>query len=191
MFSSQLSRPFHFNALKHHLHFLAWTIYMQPADRLSGLLARIGTNQMDLYTGQLSLDHLEQELTTVLPANALATPAHLASWLQEEKRAYRTVTLFDDSVWVVRHGVHPGSHVHVHPGRHTPHTTRVKASTLKTAVLATALAVKQQQHKVNDAMVAEARQVLDLGPLPPGTADGLDRVLQLVGDKVFPLPNAL
>ena len=42
----------------------------------------------------------------------------------------------DGSAWVLRQGEEGGRYVHVHPGRRTPPTLRVRATVLKTAVMA-------------------------------------------------------
>ena len=47
---------------------------------------------------------------------------------------YRLVELSDTSRWVLRLG-EVNHYVHAHPGRYAPHTRRVRANVLKTAVL--------------------------------------------------------
>ena len=75
-----------------------------------------------------------------LAAAGRLDPEAFAAWLATGG-GYGLVTLpADGSVWTLRLGVADGRYVHLHPGRHTPHTVRVNAATLKTAVMACAVA---------------------------------------------------
>jgi len=55
--------------------------------------------------------------------------------------------------------------VHIHPGRYSPNTFRVKANTLKTAIVAEFLALCQDQSPYDIQVVNQARIRLQLSPV--------------------------
>ena len=57
------------------------------------------------------------------------------------------------------------SFVHVHPGRYSPNTFRVKANTIKTAILARALALHYKRTDYDIDLINEARIKLSLSPV--------------------------
>jgi hypothetical protein len=82
--------------------------------------------------GELTEAAIYQEVTVYLAElNALAEPAYRQFLLPEQ---YKTIVLSDTSHWVLRLGEKETLHIHIHPGRYSPHTLRVKAATLKTAI---------------------------------------------------------
>ena len=113
-----------FNALKHHLGF----IQEQLKHSLVPDLKILGNSQMDIYYGTLSLKELYNEVIVLIPAN------DEVSYLQWLNNSYKEITLSDTSRWVLLHGTAPGKFVHLHPARYSPHSLRVKASILKTAI---------------------------------------------------------
>ena len=130
-----MSVPVLFNSLKHHRHALRLFIRKYDTSRLPELsfsLQTIGGSQMDLYKGELVEAAIYQEVTDYLTGlNALAEPAYRQFLLPEQ---YKTVVLSDTSQWVLRLGEKETLYIHIHPGRYSPHTLRVKAATLKTAI---------------------------------------------------------
>ena len=136
--------PILFNSLKHHCHALRCFIRKYDTSRLAGLpalLLTIGDSQMDLYYGNLAEAVICQEVIDYLMAhNALSQPDYRQFLLPSH---YKTIVLSDTSQWILRLGEKENLHVHIHPGRYSPHTVRVKASTLKTA---TALLIWQKHN---------------------------------------------
>ena len=59
----------------------------------------------------------------------------LAKWLTEQGE-YALTNLPDGSKWTIGLGPADGRYLHLHPGRWVPHTMRVQANTLKSAVMA-------------------------------------------------------
>ena len=47
---------------------------------------------------------------------------------------YKKITLSDSSVWIVKPGNDQNRYLHLHPGKKSPHTVRVRAGTLKTVL---------------------------------------------------------
>ena len=133
--------PVLFHPLKHHLLWLRSFIAESagPGEaalpRVAAQLLTAGNSQMDLYTGTLGSAALAAEVIGYLAGHQLLDPDGYGTLLAQSG-GYRLVTLSDGSQWVLRWGEVAGCHVHIHPARHSPHSVRVKASTLKTALLA-------------------------------------------------------
>ncbi len=97
-------------------------------------LTTLGNSQMDVYTGALLPAAIAEGVAGYLSEYHLLEPGAYAGWLQTAG-GYRLVTLSDQSEWVLRWGEVPGSYAHIHPARYSPFSIRVKASTLKTAIV--------------------------------------------------------
>lgn len=116
-----------FNALKHHRGFIHEQIAMATPATLPDLLKKLGNSQMDIYDGQLGMTALMEEVVRQVPVD---NEEDYLVWLG----AYRELTLSDSSRWVLLAGNVPGQYIHLHPGRYSPHSMRVKATILKTAI---------------------------------------------------------
>ncbi|NNG28059.1 MAG: hypothetical protein HKM87_11065 [Ignavibacteriaceae bacterium] len=55
-------------------------------------------------------------------------------WLYMGGDEYKLITLPDKSTWALRMGNKKENYIHIHPGRYSLHTIRVRALTLKTAI---------------------------------------------------------
>jgi hypothetical protein len=133
--------PVLFNTFKHHAGALRVRI-RQAAQRGEQALVEmaqqtivLGTTLMDLYTGALWPNQIAQKILAGLAAqDRLELPAY-RTWL-ESQHGYAVVSFPEDrSNWVLRLGDESQRHVHVHPGRWSPATVRVRANVLKTAFL--------------------------------------------------------
>lgn len=132
--------PVLFNTWKHHAaalrHRIAEVGRAGPA-ALSALpdeLVVMGTELMDLYTGSLTPGAIATKVLAMLEADGKLPAAVYRPWV-EEGGGYRTLTFADDgTVWVLR-ASDEERYVHLHPGRWTPQTRRVRANVLKTAVV--------------------------------------------------------
>jgi hypothetical protein len=147
--------PILFNLWKHHAGALRRRIARvagagpESLERLSRQLVVIGTELMDLYTGPLAPVEIADEVRTHLDQAGLLSPSAYRTWL-DANGGYRILTLSADaSTWVLRFGDETGRHVHIHPGRWSPHTRRVRANVLKTAALAVAAAGDQDALEVS------------------------------------------
>jgi hypothetical protein len=133
--------PVLFHPLKHHLGWIQAFLQKSALEGSAGLprvaaqLITIGNSQMDLYTGTLTPEAVAGEVIGYLAGHQLLAPAHYGAWLAEAG-GYRLVPLSDGSRWVLRWGELEGYYVHIHPARYSPHSVRVKASVLKTGILA-------------------------------------------------------
>lgn len=116
-----------FNALKHHRGYINEQIAKATPATLPELLKKLGNSQMDIYYGELGMTALMEEVVTHVPVD---NEEEYLAWLGD----YREITLSDSSRWVLLAGNVPGQYIHLHPGRYSPHSMRVKATILKTAI---------------------------------------------------------
>jgi hypothetical protein len=133
--------PVLFNTFKHHagtLRARIAAIIAQGHDaflEMASRLAVIGTRLMDLYIGELSPRDLSTWIRAELSAIDRLDLDRYRAWLLAHDD-YATFTHpGDGSRWVLRLGDEQGRFVHLHPGRWSPLTVRVKANVLKTAFL--------------------------------------------------------
>lgn len=185
--------PILFNVWKHHAGWIREQVVLASAHGENGMLelARqlvvVGQELMDLYFGALSPHAIAFEILANLTATDHLTLPACQTWLHANS-GYQVVTASDESQWVLRLGAEPDRYVHVHPGRWTPQTRRVRAKVLKTAVMALAYAAATGR-SVDVGMVNEVRkQYLGLSPIPKiSDREGLGELLWLLRSG-SPLP---
>lgn len=156
--------PVLFNPLKHHLAALRHTFSLYtPTDLFVHLLA-LGGSQMDMYTGRLSPEEIFKEIRVQLKAAGIDSRDGYEVWLAE-KNHYATLVLSDTSRWILRLAADKALYIHLHPGRYSPHTLRVKAAALKTAL---AWWVARQHHTLTGDLLGDLNRVrkeIRLSPL--------------------------
>jgi hypothetical protein len=172
-------RPVLFNPWKHHAgairRRIAEAAGAGPA-ALVGLAPQLlvmGTELMDLYTGPLSAADIAAAVLAQLRDEGRLEAGAYRNWL-EANRGYRVLTLpADGSAWVLRFGEEGGRYVHLHPGRWTPHTRRVRANVLKTAVMALSFAGAHGSDPRDVALINRVRrEYLGLAPVPALADEG-------------------
>jgi hypothetical protein len=136
--------PFLCNPLKHHLGFIKGYIEEKltsgnSIDRISVSkdLRHLGNSLMDVYTGSLSAIQIIQMISGFLEENKLNGRENFIRWAGKNKKDYRTITLSDNSQWILKYYNNDQRYVHPFPSRYSPHSFRVKANTLKSAILYT------------------------------------------------------
>jgi hypothetical protein len=131
--------PVNFNCWKHHARFINGQIEsikdIEHLDELKTYLLQIGESQMDLYYGPYSVSEISKQIIQILNRRKITSSEQYQTWLAKEEKNYQLVKLKDKSVWTLRFSEEPNRYVHIHPGRYSPGTIRVKATTLKTAIL--------------------------------------------------------
>lgn len=164
--------PILFNPWKHHAAALRYRIgeAARVGDaalkELSSQLVVMGTELMDLYTGALSPAAIAARLVASLQADNLLQPQPYRTWV-EANGGYRTLTFAEDnSCWVLRGSDEAERFVHLHPGRWTPETRRVRATVLKSAVMVLAYCGVHGGDPLDVGLVNKVRGLyLDLSPL--------------------------
>jgi hypothetical protein len=156
-------------------------------DELASRLVVIGTELMDVYTGQLLPAEIGTAVVHLLQTEGrLALPAY-RTWLTEGGN-YRVLTLVEDaSRWVLRLGDVADRYVHVHPGRWAPATCRIRANVLKTAVMVLAHAGVHGGEPTDLEQVNRVRRAyLDLAPMGDElvAGQGLEKVIGLLRESL-------
>ena len=90
---------------------------------------------MDLYFGEYSPVKISEQILYYLHKKKIFSARKYQDWLSKDGKDYQLVELKDKSIWTLRLGDDVSRYVHIHPGRYSPNTVRVKATTLKTAIL--------------------------------------------------------
>jgi hypothetical protein len=101
---------------------------------LHRLLLMIGESQMDLYMGKLNPKQIANEIINNVKNSGVKNYTNYSKWLSADGRSYKQIEISDSSVWTLRLGKEKKRYMHIHPGRYSPLTIRVKAATLKTTI---------------------------------------------------------
>jgi hypothetical protein len=127
--------PVTFNPLKHHLGYIIQeteNLKAKSMKEIATYLLMIGDNLMDIYTGNLTVTKVQEEIMSVFENIHINKREDFIKWLGGVE--YKKITLSDSSVWVVKLSVDVENFIHLHPGKKSPFTFRVRGSTLKTVV---------------------------------------------------------
>jgi hypothetical protein len=161
--------PILFNPLKHYLPFIrefagSWTIAINDPrlKELTRELKHIGTSVMDIYTGNLLPEDIFKEIQVYLEENNLTLKEAYKAWAGIGFHDYRIVSLSDTSQWTLKYHNHETRYVHIFPARSSPHSFRVKANTLKSAILYIIIFGKNY---VSDDDLNAARALMGLSPV--------------------------
>ncbi|HEY6437234.1 MAG TPA: hypothetical protein VIY47_11645 [Ignavibacteriaceae bacterium] len=154
--------PVNFNCWKHHAGFIKGQIdsitEIKRLDEPKEHLLQIGDSQMDLYFGKHSPQEISEQIMQILNRRKISSSEQYKSWLAAEEKDYQPVELKDKSAWILRLGEDPRRYVHIHPGRYSPHTVRVKATALKTAIMILCFVQTGEKHKIETEVVNVIRK---------------------------------
>jgi hypothetical protein len=180
--------PVLFNTFKHHAGALRQRVRAVAAGGDDALrqaashVAILGTKLMDVYTGALSPRDLSQRIIARLEAEGRLEPEAYRAWILGSEE-YAVVEMPEDgSRWVLRLG-EAERYVHLHPGRWSPATARVRANVLKTAFLVHAHALIHREDPMDRAVIDQVRKTyLGLSPLgaDPDGELGLGSVIAML-----------
>ena len=137
----QIPEPFLFNPVKHHLGFIKDFINLyidhSPTDIkiLTRDIKHIGRSVMDIYKGPLSIRGIFLETEEYLKLNNIFERVSYYEWLGIKTDCSHIISLSDGSRWTLKHHNNPQRFVHIFPARNSQHTFRVKANTLKSALI--------------------------------------------------------
>ena len=130
--------PIKFNCWKHHAGFIKKQVsgLHKEGDiiQLKKILLLIGSSQMDLYIGIYSPANISEFIIEELKNKDVLNVSSYNLWLNKNGDNYQMINLPDKSTWTLRPGNEIQRYIHIHPGRYSVHTLRVKATTLKTAI---------------------------------------------------------
>ena len=167
--SFNIPEPFQFNPLKHHLLFIKEYFSHSPDVKSdTGILQlvkemkHIGTSVMDVYNGNFSVKEICSEVAIYLEMNQLIKEDFYSAWTGTGFNDFRLMTLSDSSQWILKYHIDVKRFVHIFPARSSPHTFRVKANTLKSALLYHILIGKDY---VTGDNLNKVRSLLGLSPI--------------------------
>lgn len=136
-----------------------------------------------MYAGPLDMAAIFDEIRIQLKVAGADTRASYEAYLVQGG-GYATIVLSDTSVWILRFAANKPEYVHLHPGRYSPHTFRVKAAALKTAL---AYWVSEQQGLPKGNLLEDLnalRAGLKLSPLRSVSESGhIREIMVLLGCK--------
>ncbi len=139
--SCEISDPVLLNCWKHHAGFIK-SIVSEYKNRdefdfsnLRNDLLRIGESLMDLYLGELTPGKIADSIISLFKKKDILKKDNFINWLRKEGTDFRVIELKDKSLWTIRLGEQKEKYVHIHPSRYSPLTVRVRALTLKSAIL--------------------------------------------------------
>jgi hypothetical protein len=136
-----IDEPVLFNCWKHHTGFIKSKIsgYRNNSEpdkkSFRNELPIIGNSLMDLYTGKLTPNEISDSIIKFLLKKKLLERINFNYWLHQEGKEYKVIELKDKSRWTLRIGEKQGRYIHIHPSRYSPNTIRIRAVSLKTAIL--------------------------------------------------------
>ena len=137
-----IPEPFLFNPLKHHLGFIREFIFHKTdensdTDNLSLIkeLKHLGTSVMDVYKGPLSIDNICREVEKYLDRKEIILREPFSRWIGRSIDNFRVISLTDGSQWTLKYHDNNLRFIHLFPARGSQYSFRVKANTLKSALL--------------------------------------------------------
>jgi len=165
---SDIPEPLLFNPLKHHLGYIRdFTEYysiQEHFDRTEFLriLGHIGGSVMDIYSGVLTCKEICMQALEIMKRGNLLTKERFIAWTGSKLKDFRTIELPDGSKWVMKYYNHEQHWAHIFPARLSPHSFRVKANTLKSAILYQVFVGKDF---ISEESLNKARAIGNLSPV--------------------------
>ena len=168
--SYEIPEPVLLNCWKHHAGFIKWKIREYKGDfEVSSVSLRkeillIGGSIMDLYLGGLTPSGIAGSTMDFLRRMKVSDVKNFQRWVSSDGNDYREIVMEDQSKWTLRAGEMKSRYIHIHPSRYSPHTIRVRSSSLKSAILFCAISFPEPGESL-DKLNLIRKQYLDLPPL--------------------------
>ncbi|MCX6328129.1 MAG: hypothetical protein NTZ85_01260, partial [Bacteroidia bacterium] len=141
-------------------------------------IKHIGTSVMDVYTGELSVKNICGEVNVFLEKELLESKKAFAKWAGRNYNDFKIITLSDTSQWMLKYHNNEKRYVHLFPARLSPHSFRVKANTLKSAILYYIIIGKDYISRYD---LNRARALLGLSPVKgPDEAEAITEMIEML-----------
>jgi len=181
--------PVLFNCWKHHKKFIQVQINktvkggVKALQKLPAQFVKIGDSLLDLYTGMLNPHNIFIQINSELRKRNVFKQQFYEEWIVNSGNDYQILYLTDSSFWTLRLGKEKGRFIHIHPGRYSPHTIRMRALTLKTAIAVLAWVKIYKVSPFDIYTINHVRtKLLNASPLKSiSTQDGLGKVILMLG----------
>jgi hypothetical protein len=156
--------PIMFNPVKHHLAYVK-SIILQFGNSeiiLKEIISHIGTSVTDIYTGAIDINIICDSVITFLNNNSLSDKNSFCFWAGKNRSDFKKIILSDNSEWTLKFFDHPDRFVHLFPARYSNNSLRVKATSLKTAIL---WITKPNNNEININYLNQIRIAANLSPV--------------------------
>lgn len=188
----KIPKPIYFNAIKHHLEFIAGRVEYFSTKKLNKELIRkellkIGSSQMDLYTGNLSVEDISSEVLITAKENDILEYDKYEVWLRSENKGYNFLRLSDKSSWTFLMGDDKSRYMHIHPAKKSANVIRVRANTLKTAIVYS-FESKIGNFENPDIILLNSirKEYLEEAPIKSlSNAAGIIKLVSLIGERLI------
>lgn len=185
LYPERIPVPFLFNPLKHHLGFirdLVWETWIPGIHSNWPSIAReikhTGVSMMDIYRGKIDAGSILEELRNQLQQPGLLDPGRFALYSGTNPEDFRTLLISDGSEWVVKYFPDPSRFIHVFPARSSNYTLRIKANTLKSAILYILFIGKDY---ISEEGLNSARSMMGLSPVRDvDEAESISRIIEML-----------
>lgn len=130
---SLVPMPFLMNGLKHHLNLIKQylpVMKQMPEDDFLHTLKKTGNSVTDFYYGDLNIGTICDEIKMkLIRLNAFEKEAY-HQWIREQD-LYFCFRISDNSDWLMRRGENEHRYIHIHPGKYSQQTRRIKSRSLR------------------------------------------------------------
>lgn len=126
-------KPFLLNGLKHHIGYIRHLLPsfpILPEDEFFRLIHKSGNSVTDFYYGKLSVETICYEIELQLKEIQAFSPENYRRWISG-KGLYYCLRISDGSDWLMRRGEFEQRYIHIHPGKYSLHTRRIKSRSLR------------------------------------------------------------
>ena len=181
----QIPEPFIFNPLKHNLEFIRNFISFrtEKGNDLIVLLKEIkhiGTSVMDVYSGTLTSEMIFSEINQYLIQRKINSSSDFGNWTGKRFNDHKVVALSDTSRWALKYHNDEKRYVHIFPARLSPYSFRIKANTIKSAILYSVIIGKDY---ITGDDLNRARALLGLSPVKDSAeAEAITEMIEILRD---------
>ncbi|MGM0612936.1 MAG: hypothetical protein ACQESM_05470 [Bacteroidota bacterium] len=133
---SLVPKPFLLNGLKHHLPLIQRNLPVMkqlPEHDFLKTLKKTGNSVTDFYYGTMDIDSICNELKTKLVRLKAFEKEAYYNWIIKQD-PYFCFRISDGSNWLMRKGNQNERYIHIHPGKHSHKTKRLKSRSLRIAL---------------------------------------------------------
>jgi hypothetical protein len=133
---------------------------------------------MDIYTGALTVNDICNEINRFLVSEKLAGFRAFSDWTGINFNEFKIITFSDTSQWMLKFHDDRSRYVHFFPARLSPYSFRIKANTLKSAILYYIIIGKDF---ISSDDLNKARMLLGLSPVKdPDEAEAITEMIELL-----------
>ena len=164
---SLVPKPFLLNGLKHHLPVIKQylpVMKQMPEPDFMSILKKTGNSVTDFYYGAMDINSICNELKTKLVRLKAYEKEAYYNWIIKQD-PYFCFRISDGSDWLMRKGNHNARYIHIHPGKHSYKTKRLKSRSLRIALSIIYFSKNEQDLFSLDHLNHIRKDKLDLPPV--------------------------